>query len=101
MVPSACGPSEQAKPACHAEAEAGIGADRPSPRDRHSCEKPSRPEAAITAARSRTVFPYTQPARFQFTVNHDTSLILLAAALACCRDSAVPAIIDRREGLFL
>jgi hypothetical protein len=49
------------------------GAARPSLRDRHSCEKPSRPEAAITAARSRMVFPFAQPARFQFTVNQDTA----------------------------
>jgi hypothetical protein len=52
------------------------GAARPSLRDRHSCEKPSRPEAATTAARSRTVFSYAQPARFQFTVNQDTSRVL-------------------------
>jgi len=37
------------------------GAARPSLRDRHLCEKPSR----------RTVFPYAHPARFQFTVNQD------------------------------
>jgi hypothetical protein len=45
------------------------GAARPSLRDRHSCDKPSRPEAATQAAGSRTVFPYAHPARFQFTVN--------------------------------
>jgi len=54
------------------------GAARPSLRDRHSCEKPSRPEAATTAARSRTVFSYAQPARFQFTVNQDTRTFPMA-----------------------
>ena len=49
------------------------GAARPSLRDRHLCEKPSRPEAATQAVWSRTVFPYAHPARFQFTVNQDTS----------------------------
>jgi len=48
------------------------GAARPSLRDRHLCEKPSRPEAATQAVWSRPVFPYAHPARFQFTVNQDT-----------------------------
>lgn len=30
-------------------------------RDRHLCDKPSRPEAATKAAWSRTVFPYVLP----------------------------------------
>ena len=46
---------------------------RPSLRDRHLCDKPSRPEAATPAACSRTVFPYALPTRFQFTLNQDIS----------------------------
>lgn len=47
------------------------GTARPSLRDRHLCDKPSRPEAATQAAWSRTVFPYALPSRFQFTLNQD------------------------------
>ena len=46
---------------------------RPSLRDRHLCDKPSRPEAATHAAWSRTMFPYVLTTRFQFTVNQDKS----------------------------
>jgi len=49
------------------------GTARPSLRDRHLCDKPSRPEAATKAARSRTVFSYALPSRFQFTLNQDSS----------------------------
>jgi hypothetical protein len=47
------------------------GTARPSLRDRHLCDRPSRPEAATKAARSRAVFPYALPSRFQFTLNQD------------------------------
>jgi hypothetical protein len=48
---------------------------RPSLRDRHLCDKPSRQEAATQAVWSRTVFPYALPSRFQFTLNQDTSVL--------------------------
>jgi hypothetical protein len=50
------------------------GTARPSLRDRHLCDKPSRPEAATQAAWSRTVFPYALPSRFQFTLNQDMEI---------------------------
>ena len=61
------------------------GAARPSLRDRHLCDKPSRPEAATQAAWSRTLFPYALPSRFQFTLNQDrtTSPDLIASPLHC------------------
>jgi hypothetical protein len=52
-------------------ADAFSGTARPSLRDRHLCDKPSRPEAATPAAWSRTVFPYALPTQFQFTLNQD------------------------------
>jgi hypothetical protein len=62
-----------AAPGAETEGRAGAlnGAARPSLRDRHLCDKPSRPEAATEAAWSRTLFPYALPARFQFTLNQD------------------------------
>jgi predicted nucleic acid-binding protein len=53
------------------------GVARPSLRDRHLCDKPSRPEAATQAAWSRAVFPYAHPARFQFTVNQDSPRVVI------------------------
>ena len=53
------------------------GAARPSLRDRHLCDKPSRPEAATQAAWSRTLFPYALPSRFQFTLNQDSIIVRL------------------------
>ena len=55
-------------------ADAISGTARPSLRDRHLCDKPSRPEAVTQPAWSRTVFPYALPTRFQFTLNQDSPI---------------------------
>ena len=52
-------------------ADALAGTARPSLRDQRLSDKPSRPEAATQAARSRTVIPYDLPTRFQLTLNQD------------------------------
>jgi len=86
-----------AAPGAETEGRADVlkGTARPSLRDRHSCDKPLRPEAATAAAWSRTVFPYALPTRFQFRLNQDTCRVamknLKQKALECCSGIQLPA----------
>ena len=85
-----------AAPGAETEGRAGAlnGAARPSLRDRHLCDKPSRPEAATEAAWSRTLFPYALPARFQFTLNQDMTTVQITISDALAKEAAAEGLLE-------